>query len=70
VALALAALPFVLTTDRSRVFQRVCLAIMAAGAYEVAARGAAAYVGAFLGGWAPPAAFAAFGCWKLAKIET
>ncbi len=70
VALALAALPFVLTTDRSRVFQRVCLAIMTAAAYEIAARGAAGYVGAFLGGWAPPVAFAAFGGWRLAKIET
>ena len=70
VALALAALPFVLTTDRSRVFQRVCLAIMAAAAYEVAARGAAGYVGAFLGGWLPPAALAALRGGGLARIET
>lgn len=70
VALVLAALPFVLTTERSRVFQRVCLAILVAAAYELAARAGAGYVDAFLGGWLAPAAFAAFGGWRLARIET
>jgi lipopolysaccharide export LptBFGC system permease protein LptF len=74
-ALALAALPFVLLTDRARVFPGAMLAIAVTVGYELTARvgiGAAAsgYLPAVLGGWVAPVGFGAFGAWRLAQIDT
>ncbi|MHC4252288.1 MAG: LptF/LptG family permease [Planctomycetota bacterium] len=69
-ALALAAVPFVLTTDRSRIFHAGVLAALVTVGYEVAARGFAAYLPPLLGGWLAPAGFAALGVWRLRTMDT
>ncbi len=73
--MALAALPFVLTTDRSRVLQGTILAILVVAAYEVASRAmlsaaGAGHIPAFIGGWLALAVFAAFGVWRMVKLRT
>ena len=74
-ALALAALPVVLTTDRSRVLQATLLAIAVVVVYEVVARtlagaAAAGYIPAFVGGWLTPGIFGAAGVWKMSRLDT
>ncbi len=69
-ALALAAVSFVLTTDRSRIFYAGVLAALVAVGYEVVARGFASYLPPLLGGWLAPAVFAAFGAWRLKTLDT
>jgi lipopolysaccharide export system permease protein len=74
-ALALVVLPFILVTDRTRVFQGTMLAIIAIVVYEVVARvmcGAAAsgYIPAVIGGWTAPLLFCGLGAWRLSAIET
>ena len=67
---ALAAVPFVMTTDRSRVFHAGVLAALATVGYEAAARGFAAYLPPLLGGWLAPVAFAGLGVWRLRTMDT
>jgi len=69
-ALALAAVPFVLTTDRSRIFHAGVLAALVTVGYEVAARGFAAYLPPLLGGWLAPVGFTALGAWRLKTMDT
>ena len=69
-ALALAAVPFVLTTDRSRIFHAGVLAALVAVGYEVAARLFAAYLPPLIGGWLAPVSFAALGAWRLRTMDT
>ncbi len=73
--IALAALPFVLTTDRSRVLQGTILAILVVAAYEVASRAmlsaaGAGHIPAVLGGWTAPVAFCGFGVWRMVRLRT
>jgi hypothetical protein len=74
-ALALAALPFVLKTDRSRVLPGTILAILVIAGFEIVWRAmtglaSAGYMPAIVGGWFAPIAFAAAGAWHLARTET
>lgn len=69
-ALALAAVPFVLTTDRSRIFHAGVLTALVTVGYEVASRGFAAYLPPLLGGWLAPLGFAALGAWRLRTMDT
>ena len=46
------------------------LAILVAVSYELTARAVAGYFPAFVGGWLAPVAFAGFGTWRLARVET
>lgn len=75
VALALAAVPFVLTTDRSRVFTGVAVAALVIALYEVVARSfvaavASGHLPALVGAWLPPVAFGAAGALGLKRIGT
>jgi len=69
-ALALAAVPFVMTTDRSRIFHAGVLAALVTVGYEVAARSFAAYLPPLLGAWLAPVAFAGLGVWRLRTMDT
>ena len=74
-ALALAALPFVLTTARQRVLQGTVLAILVVAIYEVVALGmlsaaGSGYIPPSLGAWLPPAVFSGFGAWRLVRLRT
>jgi lipopolysaccharide export LptBFGC system permease protein LptF len=74
-ALALAALPLVLTTDPRRVLAGTVKACLVAAAYELAAYslyGAASegYVPGLIGGWAVPLVFGGAGAWLLASLDT
>jgi len=74
-ALALIALPFVLTTDRTRVFQGTMLAAITVIGYEMVAHicgsaSATGYIPAIVGGWLAPVAFGGLGAWRLCVIDT
>jgi len=69
-ALALAALPFVLTTDRSRIFHAGAMAVLGVVGYEIAARSFVAYLPPLLGGWLAPVGFTALGAWRLKAMDT
>ena len=73
--LALAALPFVLTADPSRVLRGAVLAILVVVSYEMLAHfslglAGAGYLPAFVGGWLVPFVFAGFGVWRVVRLRT
>jgi lipopolysaccharide export LptBFGC system permease protein LptF len=74
-ALALAALPFLLTTDRSRVVYGTVAATLVVVSYEVLSRAltamaATGYLPPVVGGWLVPVVFCGFGAWRLAVLDT